>query len=60
MPKAEWLLWAGCRSSPVTKAAVQAEYRIDGGNQRGTGHWIWSAPPAAKADKPTFSWVRPE
>ncbi len=44
------LLRVGCRPSPVTKAAVQAEYRINGSNQRDTGHWIWSAPPAAMAD----------
>jgi len=37
----------------VTKAAVQAEYRVNGGNQRDTGHWIWSAPPAAMADDPS-------
>jgi hypothetical protein len=35
----------------VTKAAVQAEYRVNGSNQRDTGHWIWSAPPAAMAEK---------
>lgn len=41
---------SGCRPSPVTKAAVQAEYRVNGGNQRDTGHWIFSTPPAAMAD----------
>jgi len=44
-------LWVGCRPSPVTKAAVQAECRVNGSNQRDTGHWIWSAPPAAMAEK---------
>jgi hypothetical protein len=38
----------------VTKAAVQAEYRINGSNQRDTGHWIWSAPPAAMAEQLTI------
>jgi hypothetical protein len=37
----------------VTKAAVQAEYGVNGSNQRDTGHWIWSAPPAAMADEET-------
>jgi hypothetical protein len=55
MRKAEWLLWVGCRPSPVTKAAVQAEYRVNGGNQRDTGHWIWSAPPAAMAEQETVA-----
>jgi len=35
----------------LTKAAVQAEYRVNGSNQRDTGHWIWSAQPAAMAAK---------
>jgi hypothetical protein len=47
----DWLQRVGCRPSPVTKAAVQAEYGVSGSNQRDTGHWIWSAPPAAMADK---------
>ena len=35
----------------MTKAAVQAEYRVNGSNQRDSGHWIWPAPPAAMAEK---------
>lgn len=45
------LLWVGCRPSKVPKAAVQAEYRVNGSNQRDTGHWIWSASPAAMAEE---------
>ena len=37
----------------MTKAAIQAEYRINGSNQRDTGHWTWSAPPAALAEQET-------
>jgi hypothetical protein len=40
----------------VTKAAVQAEYRVNGSNQRDSGHWIWSAPPAAMADDPASAY----
>jgi hypothetical protein len=34
----------------VTKAAVQAEYRVNGSNQRDTGHSAEATPPAAMAD----------
>jgi len=51
-------LRVGCRPSPVTNAAVQAEYRVNGSNQRDTGHWIWSAPPAAMADEETVAQYR--
>lgn len=42
------LLRLGCRPSPEVKAAVQAERRVNGSNQRDTDFWIWSA--AAPAD----------
>jgi hypothetical protein len=41
----------------VTKAAVQAEYRVNGSNQRDTGQWIWSAPPAAMAEERSLSFA---
>lgn len=53
------LLWVGCRPSKVPKAAVQAEYRVNGSNQRDTGHWIWSASPAAMADDQPPENIRP-
>jgi len=34
----------------VTKAAVQAEYRVNGSNLRDTGHSDGATPPAAMAD----------
>jgi hypothetical protein len=39
----------------VNKAAVQAENRVNGSHQRDTGHWIWSAPPAAMAENRKLS-----
>lgn len=39
----------------MTQAAVQAEYRVNGSNQRDISHWIWSAPPAAMADEQVIS-----
>lgn len=47
-------LWVGSTRSLYWKAAVRAEHRVNGSNQRDTGHWIWSAPPAAMAENRTL------
>jgi hypothetical protein len=50
-----WLrpFWVGITRSLYWKAAVQVEHRVNGSNQRDTGHWIRSAPPAAMAELQT-------
>jgi len=50
-----WHLSPKAAPGRATKAAVQAEYRVNGGNQRDNGHSIWSAPPAAKAEMLSFA-----
>jgi len=37
----------------MTKAAVQAAYRVNVGNLRDTGHSTQPTPPAAKAEQET-------
>ena len=40
----------GLPSLAGNQSCRSAEYRFNGSNQRDTGHWIWSAPPAAMAE----------